>query len=524
MPARFDELRASGYLNIAVPEELGGGGLRLDARAHRKDVARHQPRRSAPPGLTRRYRMGELTADKVKSLQGAMSGTVSLPGDAGYDSAVSIWNGAIDRRPAIVASCAKSGDVAAALTFARDEDLEVSVRGGGHNYAGFALCNDGLMIDLTPMKSVTVDAPARRALCGGGTTWGELDAATQEHGLAVPGGFVSRTGVAGLTLGGGFGWLSRLAGLSSDNLVGAEVVTADGRVLHASESENPDLFWALRGGGGNFGVVTAFEFALHDVGPLLHLGLFFFKPEQGRDLFRFARDFIPGLPDECGVFLAGLNAPPEPFVPEEHQLAPVFAIAVVGLQDDETHARLIAPIRAALTPLFELVTPIPYAALQQMFDASAPWGILAYEKAVYLDELTDAAIDVIVEHQPKKQSPLSFLPVFPLGGAYSRARGDATAFGGSRDTKYVVNISAAGPTPELFDADRAWVRSFWSDLVQHATGVGSYVNFMSEYEENRVRAAYGPDKYERLAKVKAQYDPNNVFHLNANVLPATTAG
>jgi hypothetical protein len=469
--------------------------------------------------------MGALSADKVKSLQGAISGTVSLAGDADYDTACSIWNGVIDRRPAVVASCATSGDVAAALAFARDEALEVSIRGGGHNYAGFALSQDGLMIDLTPMKSVTVDAKARRAVCGGGTTWGELDAATQEDALAVPGGFISHTGVGGLTLGGGFGWLSRLAGLSSDNLVGAEVVTADGRVLHASETESADLFWALRGGGGNFGVVTAFEFALHDVGPMLQLGLFFYTPEQGRDLFRFARDFIPGLPDACGVFLAGLNAPPEPFVPEQHQLAPVFAMAVVGFQDDQSHARLIEPIRSAVPPLFELVTPIPYTMLQQMFDASAPWGILAYEKAVYLDELTDAAIDVIVEHQAKKQSPLSFLPVFPFGGAYSRAQGDSTAFGGSRDIKYVVNISAAAPTTELYDADRAWVREFWSALVPHATGVGSYVNFMSEYEENRVRAAYGPEKYERLAKIKAQYDPDNVFHLNANIQPAAaTAG
>jgi hypothetical protein len=464
--------------------------------------------------------MTELTADRVKSLQVAMSGTVSLPGDAGYDSACSIWNGAIERKPAVVASCTSSADVVAALAFARDGGLEVSVRGGGHNYAGFALCQDGLMIDLTPMKSVAVDPAARRAVCGGGTTWGELDEATQAHGLAVPGGFISHTGVAGLTLGGGFGWLSRLAGLSADNLVGAEVVTVDGQVLHAAEGENADLFWALRGGGGNFGIVTSFEFALHEVGPLLHLGLFFYAPEQGRDLFRFARDFIPGLPDECGVFMAGLNAPPEPFVPEEHQLAPVFVIAVVGLQDDQTHARLIEPIRAAIPPLFELVTPIPYVALQQMFNASAPWGILAYEKAVYLDELTDAAIDVIIEHQPNKQSPLSFLPIFPLGGAYARHEGDATAFGGSRDTKYIVSMSATCPTPELFESDQAWVRAFWSDLVQHASSVGSYVNFMSEYEENRVRAAYGPEKYERLAKIKAQYDPDNVLHLNANVLPA----
>jgi len=340
----------------------------------------------------------------------------------------------------------------------------------------------------------------------------------------VPGGFVSHTGVAGLTLGGGFGWLNRKAGLSSDNLVAAEVVTADGSVRRASASENPDLLWALRGGGGNFGVVTSFEFDLHPVGPLVHLGLFFYPPEQGADLFRFARDFIPALPDECGVFLAGLSAPPATFVPEQHHLAPMYAVAVVGLGTEQAHADLVAPLRAALPPLFELVTPMPYVALQQMFNDSAPWGTLAYEKAVYLNELSDEAIEVIVRHQPLKASPLSFLPIFALGGAFSRADDDATAFGGSRDIRYIVNISAACPTPELLEHDRAWVRAFWADLAPHASSVGGYVNFMSEYEENRVRAAYGPHKYQRLSQLKARYDPDNVFHLNANIPPAATAG
>ena len=464
--------------------------------------------------------MAQVTTSAVDELRGVVTGVVSVPGEAAYDTAVAIWNGVIERRPAVVVSCATSADVAAALAFGQREQLEISVRGGGHNYAGFALCDGGLTIDLSPMKSVSVDPAARTATCGGGTTWAELDAATQEHGLAVPGGFISHTGVAGLTLGGGFGWLSRLAGLSSDNLIGAEVVTADGRVLHASANENAELFWALRGGGGNFGVVTSFEFALHQVGPMVHLGLFFYAPEQGREMLQFAREFLPGLGDDFGVFMAGLNAPPEPFVPEEHQLAPVFALAVVGLRDEATLAAAIAPIRDAVKPLFEMVTPIPYTALQQMFDPSAPWGVLAYEKAVYLEELTDEAIEVIVEHQPKKASPLSFLPIFVLGGAYARADDDATAFGGNRATRYVVNISAACPTPELYDADREWVRNFWADLVNHAPHVGSYVNFMTEYEEDRVRAAYGADKYARLARIKAEYDPGNVFHLNANVLPA----
>jgi len=456
----------------------------------------------------------------VEGLRGAIDGTASVPGEPGYDTAVSIWNGVIERRPAVVVSCTSNGDVAAALAAASEHGLEISVRGGGHNYAGFAVCEGGLMIDLSPMKSVVVDPSARRVVCGGGTTWGELDAATQEHGLAVPGGFVSTTGVAGLTLGGGFGWLSRLAGLTSDNLLAAEVVVADGRVLRASSGENEELFWALRGGGGNFGVVTSFEFGLTPVGPMVHLALFLYQPEQGGDVFRFAREYVKDLPDECGVFMAGLSAPPEPFVPEEHHLAPVYAFAIVGLGDAAAHAGLIEPVRKALPPLIELVTPIPYTALQQMFNGSAPWGILAYEKAVYLEELSDAAIDVILEHQPKKAFPLSFLPIFVLGGAYARVDDDATAFGGSRSLRYIVNVSAAAPTQELYETERAWVRTFWSALMPHAAGVGSYVNFMTEYEEDRVRAAYGPEKYERLAAIKAQYDPDNRFHLNANIRPA----
>lgn len=456
----------------------------------------------------------------VGSLRSAISGEVSLPGEDAYDSAVAIWNGVIERRPAVVASCRTADDVAAALAFARDAGLEVSVRGGGHGYAGLALTDGGLMIDLTPMKSVRVDPDAQRAQCGGGVTWGELDAATQEHGLAVPGGFISTTGIAGLCLGGGFGWLSRLAGLTSDNLVGAEVVTADGTVVRASKSENEELLWALRGGGGNFGVVTSFEFALHRVGPLVHLGAFFYAPDQGADLFRFAREYVRTLPDECGVFLAGLTAPPEPFVPDEQKGQPVYLFAIVGLADEAAHSDLVAPVRDAVTPAFELVTPIPYVALQQMFNGSAPWGLLAYEKAVYLDELTDAAIDVILEHQPNKRAPLSFTPMFVLGGQFARFPDDASAFGGSRSVRYMVNISAGALERELYEVDREWVRTFWSELVPHAVGVGSYINFLTDQDEDRVRAAYGPEKYSRLAELKSRYDPENVFHLNANIRPA----
>jgi FAD/FMN-containing dehydrogenase len=463
--------------------------------------------------------MADIAVDTVSELRKEFGGEVSLPGSASYDEAVRIWNGAVTRRPAVVASCATPEDVVAALQVARREGLELSVRGGGHNFAGHALCEGGMMIDLTPMKTVTVDVEAQRAACGGGTTWGEFDAATQAHGLAVPGGFISHTGVAGLTLGGGIGWLSRLAGLSCDNLVGATVVTADGRVLKASSDENTDLFWAIRGGGGNFGVVTEFEFGLHRVGPLVNLGLFLFSPEQGRDLFRFAREFVRDLPDESQMFLAGLSAPPEPFVPEELQLSPVFGLVVVGLGDAEAHQRLIAPIQDALSPVVELVTPIPYVDLQQMFDASAPWGLHSYEKSIYVDDLTDGVIDAIVEHQAKKMSPLSFVPIFNFGGAFRRVAEEATAFGGSRDTGYVINISATTPSPEEFEAERSWVRDYWSALLPYTTGSGGYVNFQSEYDEDRVRDSYG-EKYERLQRIKTAFDPANVFHLNSNIKPA----
>jgi FAD/FMN-containing dehydrogenase len=316
------------------------------------------------------------------------------------------------------------------------------------------------------------------------------------------------------------GWFARPG--SRDNLVGSRVVTADGRSLHATETDNPDLFWAIRGGGGNFGVVTEFEFALHPIGPIVQLGLFLFHPDQGGDLFRFARDYIRDLPEDCGVFLAGLSAPPAPFVPAELHFTPAFALLVVGLGDESSHAQLIAPITQALKPIVEMVTPIPYAGLQQMFDESAPWGMYSYEKAVYLHDLTDGAIDVILEHQAKKISPLSFVPIFVLGGKYKHADPEASAFGGGRDIGYVVNISATTPSSDALAAEREWARTYWSALVPHAVGVGGYVNFMMDYEADRVRNAYGA-KYARLQQIKATYDPDNVFHLNANIEPDAQA-
>jgi hypothetical protein len=464
--------------------------------------------------------MTSASVESSDSFQSSFGGEVIRPGDSGYDQARSVWNGDIDRRPALIARCSTADQVTAAIAFGLEQNLELSVRGGGHNFAGSAVCNDGLMIDLSPMNAVEVDPEAARARCGGGATWADLDGATQAHGLAVTGGFISHTGVGGLTLGGGMGWLTGKAGLSADNLVSAEVVLADGRIVTASPDEHEDLLWAIRGGGGNFGVVTSLEFTLHQVGPLAQLALFFWPVEQGVDAMRFSRDFVAGLPDGTGVLIAGLSAPPAPFVPTEHQLKPGFALLVATWGSPEDHAALVAPVREAVPPLFELVTPIPYTELQKMFDEGNAWGMHAYEKALYLDELSDAVIDVFVRHLPKKASPLSFVPVFPLGGAYARVGDDETGFGGRRSAKFAFNIAAVCPVPELLEADRPWVRAFWEELRPHALGSGSYVNFMADLDEDRVRASYGEAKYARLARIKADYDPENVFHLNANIRPA----
>jgi FAD/FMN-containing dehydrogenase len=464
--------------------------------------------------------MAQLLDSQVGAFQRDFTGKVITKDDPEYETARSVWNGAINRRPALIARCSTPQQVVRAIKFGRDQALEISVRGGGHNFAGSAVCDDGLMIDLSAMRQVAVDPAARRARVGGGATWGDLDAVSQEHGLAVTGGFISHTGVGGLTLGGGIGWLTTRAGLSSDNLLSAQVVTADGRVLTASPREHADLLWAIRGGGGNFGVVTSFEFQLHSVGPVVNLGLFFWGADKGEMALRFARDYVKTLPEDVASFIAGLSAPPAPFVPSEYHFRPGFALVVVGFGSAEEHGRLVRPVRDAGGQLFELVTPMPYGQLQKMFDDGNPWGTLAYEKALYLDELSDDAIGVMVDYVPRKASPLSFTPVFVLGGAYRRVPEGETAFGGSRSARFAFNIAALCPTPDLLEVDRAWVRSFWQALRPYASGTGSYVNFMTEFEEDRVRASYGSTKYERLARIKAEYDPDNVFHLNANIKPA----
>jgi len=450
----------------------------------------------------------------------AVSGPVLTPADVGFDEALAlaVWNGDARRRPSLIVQPLSSADVASVLAVARRQSAGVTVRGGGHSFAGHAVADGEIMIDLSRLNQISVDPGAGRVRCGGGTTWAALDAATAEHACAVPGGFVSHTGVAGLTLGGGMGWLSRRAGLSCDNLVSAEVVTADARFVRASAERNPDLFWALRGGGGNFGVVTEFEFALHEVSPTANLGLFFWPLQEALNPLRLARDLIPALPDDLGGFVAGMSAPVAPFVPVEHQGTLGFAVMIVNWGSPQEHAKVVAPLRD-LSPLFELVTPISHVALQQMFDGRAHWGVLGYEKAISLDSLTDDVIDVMIERLPAKESPASFMPIFPLGGAYARVPEDQCAFGGSRQTRWTVNIVALTTDSDVLARDRTWVRDFWAALRPHSSSSGSYVNFLTDDDEGRVRAAYG-EKYDRLAAIKATWDPANLFHHNANIRPA----
>jgi FAD/FMN-containing dehydrogenase len=453
-------------------------------------------------------------------LRSRFSGRVITAADGDYDRARSVWNGAIDARPAVIARCAGPGDVAAAVRFAQETGLEISVRGGAHSFAGASVGDGGLTIDLSAISQVTVDPGARTARAGGGATLAQLDAATQAHGLAVPSGAVSHTGVGGLTLGGGFGWLTSQYGLSCDNLLSAQVVTAAGQALRASAEQHPDLFWALRGGGGNFGVVTEFEFQLHPVGPLAQLGMFFWDLDDGESALALAQQVTADLPPRMGSLIFGGNAPPAPFVPEEHHFRPGFGLIVAAFGADAEHARLAGQIRSALPPLVEFIAPIPYTGLQQIIDEAAPWGILAYQKALYLDALSPEVISIITAQMPRKQSPMSQLLAIPMGGAFCQVPDEATAFSGSRAPCVVVAAAAFAPEPGLLAADRDWARQLWAGLLPYSQGPGSYVNLMTDYDADRVRASYGPAKYQRLAQVKAAYDPGNVFHRNANIDPA----
>lgn len=465
--------------------------------------------------------MTQLMSATVGELREATEGPVIAPGEAGFDDRRRVWNAQIDRRPAVIVRCESAADVAAAINFAREHDLEVSVRGGAHNTAGTAVCDNGLMIDLSLLNSVTVDPAARRAEVGGGALLADLDEATQAEGLAVPAGLISHTGVAGLTLGGGMGWLTRKFGLTIDNLESAEVVTADGRILRASSDQHPDLFWAIRGGGGNFGVITSFEFRLHEVDPIAQLGMFFWSLEQGPEALRLAREIVTAMPPGINAVIGALNAPPAPFVPEQHHFAPGYALLLTGFGSPAEHEQIATRIRQSVPPLFDLVTPIPYLGLQKMLDESSAWGSYSYEKGTYLPDLSDAVIDVITGHVPAKNSPSSMLLLYRLDGAYSQVGDDETAFSGGRSPRFGTFIIGQVPQASALGAERDWVRGLWEALRPFALGSGDgYVNGAAEYSADQVRGSYGSAKYKRLARIKAAYDPENVFHLNANITPS----
>ena len=462
------------------------------------------------------------TTEGVNALRTAMTGAVVTPDDLDYEQARKVWNADIDDHPAVVVRCATAQDVAQAIRFAQDQRLELAVRSGAHSMPGYSSVDGGLVIDLSRMNQVTVDPEAKWARVQGGALLRDLDAATQGYGLAVPAGLVGHTGVTGLTLGGGMGWLSRQAGLSIDNLGSSEVVVADGRILRAAEDANADLFWAIRGGGGNFGVVTELEFRLHDVDPVVQFGLIFWDATQGREALRLMREVVADLPRSLNAIPAALTAPPAPFVPPEHHHKLGYALLLVAFGDGARHQQVLERVRDSLPPLFEYVTPMPYVALQQMLDEANAWGFYGYDKGAYFGDLSDEMIDVFTEHVPRRASPLSVVLFYRLDEAYSEIDEDETAFGGGRSPRYMGFFIGLCPTPDLLPAEREWVRSMWDDLKPYMIGSTAYVNALEKQETDRVRETYG-HKYERLAAIKAKYDPQNIFHRNVNIEPAQPA-
>jgi hypothetical protein len=376
------------------------------------------------------------------------------------------------------------------------------------------------MIDMSQMNAIEVDPGARTARAQAGMTWGQFDAATQEHGLAVTGGRFSTTGIAGLTLGSGSGWLERKCGLTPDNLISAELVTADGRVLRASAKENPELFWGLRGGGGNFGVVTSFEYRLHEIGPIIYGGMMISLPDRAEAILTFMREYMRDAPEDLGAGVAFVSAPPEPFVPPEMHFKPVLGVIICWTGDQEEGERVVAPIREAAQPVMDVVQPMPYVALQSMLDAGGPHGIRAYMKAEFMDELSNEAIEKLVEHGAARPGPMVQLLLEPMGGAIAEVDADEGALG-RRDVAWCYHALSLWmePDQETADAHVSWAKQLSSELAPHTT-TGVYLNFTSDEGEDRVRSAFGPEKYARLQALKDEYDPSNLFRLNQNIAPS----
>jgi FAD/FMN-containing dehydrogenase len=459
-----------------------------------------------------------VSNDWVAELGKGFAGPLLQPNEPGYDDARKIWNGSGDRRPALIARCTGVSDVIAAVRFARKTDVLTAVRGGGHSIPGHSCCDDGLMIDLSPMKGIRVDPRSATAQAQPGVKWGEFDRETAVFGLAVPGGYVSTTGIAGLTLGGGIGWLGRKHGLTCDNLIGADVVTAAGDLVHVSEDENEDLFWGLRGGGGNFGIVTTFEYQLHSVPSVLG-GALIYKGQRLADVLPRFSDFALAAPNELTTLGLMITAPAGVGYPNEMEGAPVLYVGVCYAGDAEDGQRVLDELRAEAPPDLDTMRAMSYPKLQAMIDDGG-WGLPWYEKAAYASEITDEALETVVAGWDRRTSTRSQLYMQQMGGKIAEVSDDATPFS-NRDTQFVymaMNGWRRGedPTPHV-----QWARDVWNDLQPH-TKPGVYVNFDSEDGGDRVQATYGP-KYERLSRLKAKYDPGNLFRLNQNIRPAEPA-
>ncbi len=444
----------------------------------------------------------------LRELQGRLGGEIVGPGDASYDESRRVWNAMVDRRPAVIVRCTRADDVVAAVSFAQRHQLLTAVRGGGHNVAGNAVCDGGLVIDLSGMKAIRVDAARRTARAEPGLTWGEFDKETQAFGLATTGGFVPSTGIAGLTLGGGLGFLMRRFGLACDNLLSAEIVTADGQLRSASATENADLFWAVRGGGGNFGVVTSFEYRLHAVGPTVLGGLLLHPLAQAKDALRFYREFTRTAPEELTTHFVSLTSP------DGH---PVVAFALCHCGPVEEGERVVRPLRAFGPPLADLVAPMPYTAVQGLGAPLFPSGRLNYWKSSFVRELSDGAMEALTAGFAAAPSPFSIVALEQLGGAVRRIPKDETAFG-DRSSDYSVVITTAWTDPADSDKNVGWARGLWAAMRPFAAD-SVYVNYL-DGDEDRIREAYGSGTYERLAVLKKKYDPSNFFRLNQNIEPA----
>lgn len=452
----------------------------------------------------------------VEEFGKSLRGPLIRPHDPDYDEARKVWNGMIDRRPGLIARCAGVSDVINCVNFARTHELLLAVRGGGHGVAGNAVCDGGLVIDLSLMKGMRVDPGQQTVDAQTGLTWGEFDHETQAFGLASTGGQISTTGISGLTLGGGIGWLVRKHGLSCDNVLSADVVLADGTFVTADATANSDLYWGLRGGGGNFGVVTSLKYHLHPVGPLVLGGLIAYPIAQARDVLQFYREFASDLPDETGTMVNAIAAPPLPFVPPEVQGQGVITVMVCHAGPLEQGEDVLRRLRAIGRPAFDIIQPLPYCAAQSLYDFSTPRGLQSYWKAEYLSGLPDEAIDAFVAHCVSRLSPLTQVHITAMGGAFGRIPSNQTAFA-NRQAPFVLNIISIWSDPAESAQQTAWTRSFWDAMHPFSQG-GVYVNFLGDEGEERIRAAYG-DNYDRLVDVKGRYDPENLFRLNQNIRP-----